>query len=193
MYAVGMALSQQVMSLELTKEELEIVHEGLQDGVFKKDAKIEMQTYGPKIQSWAQARLEKLSNNTKIQGDDYISDFAKNKNVIKTKSGVLVKFIKKGKGDFPTIGDTVKVHYHGTLVDGKVFDSSVSRKEPMTFPLGEVILCWKEGINKIQVGGKAKIVCPPETAYGEKGVPPMISPNTTLIFEVELIEIIKKG
>ena len=63
----------------------------------------------------------------------------------------------------------------------------------MTFPLGEVILCWKEGINKIQVGGKAKIVCPPETAYGEKGVPPMISPNTTLIFEVELIEIIKKG
>jgi FKBP-type peptidyl-prolyl cis-trans isomerase len=84
------------------------------------------------------------------------------------------------------------VHYHGTLTNGKVFDSSVERKEPATFPLNGVIPCWTEGVQKMKVGGKSKLVCPSELAYGERGAPPDIGPGATLVFDVELLEIVKQ-
>jgi len=89
----------------------------------------------------------------------------------------------------PNDPDTVKVHYHGTFPDGKVFDSSVDRGKPASFPLNRVIRCWTEGVQLIGVGGKAKLECPPAIAYGARGAPPRIPPNATLFFEVELIEI----
>ena len=92
----------------------------------------------------------------------------------------------------PTAADTVKVHYHGTLIDGSVFDSSVDRGTPATFPLNGVIKCWTEGLQKIKVGGKARLVCPADVAYGDRGSPPKIKPGSTLVFEVELLEIVKK-
>jgi FKBP-type peptidyl-prolyl cis-trans isomerase FkpA/FKBP-type peptidyl-prolyl cis-trans isomerase FklB len=85
----------------------------------------------------------------------------------------------------------VKVHYHGTLVDGTVFDSSVQRGEPVTFALDGVIKCWTEGVQQMKVGGKARLVCPADTAYGDRGAPPRIKPGATLVFEVELLEIVK--
>ena len=88
-------------------------------------------------------------------------------------------------------GEKVAVHYHGTLPDGTVFDSSVDRGEPATFPLNRVIPCWTEGVGKMKVGGKARLVCPPDSAYGDRGAPPRIPPGTALVFEVELIEIVK--
>lgn len=92
----------------------------------------------------------------------------------------------------PTAADTVKVHYHGTLIDGSVFDSSVDRDIPATFPMNGVIKCWTEGLQKIKVGGKARLVCPADVAYGDRGSPPKIKPGSTLVFEVELLEIVKK-
>jgi FKBP-type peptidyl-prolyl cis-trans isomerase FkpA/FKBP-type peptidyl-prolyl cis-trans isomerase FklB len=86
----------------------------------------------------------------------------------------------------------VKVHYIGTLADGTVFDSSVQRGQPATFPLGNVIKCWSEGVQKIKVGGKSRLVCPANLAYGERGSPPVIKPGATLVFEVELLEIVKQ-
>jgi len=83
------------------------------------------------------------------------------------------------------------VHYHGTLVDGTVFDSSVDRKEAVTFPLDGVIPCWTQGVQLMKVGGKSKLVCPPDLAYGDRGAPPRIKPGATLVFEVELLEIVK--
>ena len=96
---------------------------------------------------------------------------------------------KKGTGASPKATDTVKVHYKGTLVDGKTFDSSYDRGEPAQFPLNGVIPCWTEGVQKMAVGGKAKLVCPPAIAYGDRGSPPVIPPGATLVFEVELLEV----
>ncbi|HEX4986215.1 MAG TPA: FKBP-type peptidyl-prolyl cis-trans isomerase [Burkholderiales bacterium] len=109
----------------------------------------------------------------------------------KTASGALITTIKEGKGPSPKATDTVKVHYTGTLVDGTVFDSSVQRGQPATFPLSKVIKCWTEGLQEIKVGGKAKLVCPASIAYGDRGSPPVIKSGATLVFEVELLEIVR--
>ncbi len=100
--------------------------------------------------------------------------------------------LTKGTGKAPKATDTVKVHYKGTLRDGKVFDSSIDRGKPATFALNRVIPCWTEALQKMSVGGKSKIVCPSKIAYGDRGAPPVISPGAALTFEIELIEIVKK-
>ncbi len=107
-----------------------------------------------------------------------------------TASGIAITMLKEGSGASPQASDTVKVHYRGTLTNGQEFDSSYKRNEPAAFPLNRVIPCWTEGVQKIKVGGKAKLVCPPHLAYGSRGVPG-IPPNSTLIFEVELLDIAK--
>ncbi|MBK6355612.1 MAG: FKBP-type peptidyl-prolyl cis-trans isomerase [Betaproteobacteria bacterium] len=107
-----------------------------------------------------------------------------------TDSGIGITMLKEGTGASPKATDTVKVHYRGTLTNGQEFDSSYKRNEPAAFPLNRVIPCWTEGVQKIKVGGKAKLVCPSNLAYGARGVPG-IPPNSTLIFEVELLDIAK--
>lgn len=106
-------------------------------------------------------------------------------------SSIQITHLVEGTGPNPTASDVVVVHYHGTFPDGQVFDSSVQRGEPARFPLNRVIPCWTQGVQQIKVGGKAKLVCPPETAYGERGAPPRIPANATLVFEVELLDIAK--
>ncbi|CAN5540102.1 hypothetical protein BH09PSE5_BH09PSE5_32000 [soil metagenome] len=106
-------------------------------------------------------------------------------------SGVKVEHVKVGTGAQPAASDVVKVHYRGTLADGKEFDSSYKRGTPAEFPLNRVIPCWTEGMQKLKVGGKAKLVCPGATAYGAGGIPGTIPPNATLTFEVELLDIKK--
>ena len=108
-------------------------------------------------------------------------------------SGLVYKSLKDGTGPSPTATDVVKVHYRGTLQDGKEFDSSHSRGQPAEFPLNRVIKCWTEGVQKMKVGGKAKLTCPSSIAYGERGAGGgLIPPNATLLFEVELLEIAKR-
>jgi len=106
-----------------------------------------------------------------------------------TPPGLIYKSLRDGTGPSPTAADTVKVHYRGTLVDGTEFDSSYQRKEPAVFPLARVIKCWTEGVQRMKVGGKAELVCPPELAYGTRGAGSAVPPNATLRFEVELLEI----
>ncbi len=107
---------------------------------------------------------------------------------VTTKSGLIYQSTKEGTGAKPTADDTVRVHYRGTFPDsGKEFDSSYSRGEPAEFPLKRVIPCWTEGVAMMKVGGKAKLTCPPAIAYGERGAPPAVPPNSTLVFEVELL------
>ena len=108
-----------------------------------------------------------------------------------TDSGLVFRSLKDGSGPTPTAGDTVRVHYRGTLPDGKEFDSSIKRGQPAEFPLNRVIKCWTEGVQRIKVGGKAKLTCPSAIAYGERGAGGVIPPNATLVFEVELLGIVK--
>ena len=110
--------------------------------------------------------------------------------VVTTSSGLIFKLVKQGTGPSPKASDTVKVHYRGTLLDGKEFDSSYSRGKPLEFPLNGVIKCWTEGVQRLQVGGSAKLTCPPAIAYGERGAGGVIPPNATLNFDVELLGIV---
>lgn len=106
-----------------------------------------------------------------------------------TASGMVYRSLKDGSGASPKASDTVKVHYRGTLPDGKEFDSSYKRNEAIEFPLSRVIPCWTEGVQLMKVGGKAKLTCPPATAYGDRGAGGVIPPKATLFFEVELLAI----
>jgi FKBP-type peptidyl-prolyl cis-trans isomerase FkpA len=109
---------------------------------------------------------------------------------VTTETGLVYRALKEGTGPSPTAADTVKVHYRGTLADGTEFDSSIKRGQPAEFPLGRVIKCWTEGVQRMKVGGKAKLTCPAAIAYGERGTPGgPIAPNTPLFFEVELLAI----
>lgn len=110
---------------------------------------------------------------------------------VKTTSGIAITTLKDGTGASPKSSETVKVHYRGTLENGKEFDSSYGRGQPATFPLNRVISCWTEGVQTMKVGGKAKLVCPSNLAYGSRGIPGTIPPDATLVFEVELLEIVK--
>ncbi len=132
-----------------------------------------------------------LAVSASAQAADPVAEAAKTKGAVTTRSGAVVIPIKAGTGPSPTAASTVKVHYTGKLLNGKVFDSSVQRGTPLEFPLGGVIPCWTEGLQKMKVGGKAKLVCPSETAYGAAGSPPVIPPNSVLTFEVELLGIVK--
>lgn len=106
-----------------------------------------------------------------------------------TQSGLIYKSLQDGSGASPAATDVVRVHYRGTLPDGKEFDSSYKRGEPASFPLDRVIKCWTEGVQRMKVGGKARLVCPPAIAYGERGAGNVIPPNATLVFEIELLGI----
>ena len=108
---------------------------------------------------------------------------------VTTASGLVYELLKDGTGESPKATDTVKVHYRGTFLDGKEFDSSYKRGEPTEFPLNRVIPCWTEGVQRMKPGGKARLTCPPGIAYGERGAGGVIPPNATLNFEVELVSV----
>jgi FKBP-type peptidyl-prolyl cis-trans isomerase FkpA len=120
---------------------------------------------------------------------DVIEQAAAEKGAVKTPSGMVYRALTEGSGASPKETDVVRVHYKGTFPDGKEFDSSYKRGQPTEFPLNRVIKCWTEGVQRMKVGGKAKLTCPPSLAYGDKGVGGTIPPNATLQFEVELLAI----
>ncbi len=191
LYALGLAISQNLGSFNLTEAELRMVEDGIRDGVLKKSPKVDIQTYGPKLGELQKTRMAALAATEKKAGDAYLAKAAGEKDTRKLPSGALITTLKAGTGASPAATDKVKVHYHGTLIDGTVFDSSVQRNEPATFPLNQVIKCWTEGVQQMKVGGKSRLVCPADVAYGERGAPPKIKPGATLVFEVELLGIEK--
>jgi len=189
LYALGLAMSRNLATFALTPAELDIVVAGLSDGVLNREKKADLDTYGPKIQQLAQTRTAAAAAAEKKAGQAYLEKAAKEKGAKKTDSGLIYIEEKPGTGAQPKATDKVKVHYHGTLTDGTVFDSSVQRGQPASFPLNGVIKCWTEGVQMMKVGGKSKLICPSDIAYGDRGSPPKIKPGSTLVFEVELLEI----
>ena len=191
LYALGLVISQNLSSFNLNATELDAVLAGVTDGVLKKEYKVDVQTYGPKITALQTARASAAASVEKKAAQAYLDKAAAEKGATRTTSGLIITTLKPGTGAAPKATDRVKVHYHGTLTDGTVFDSSVQRGEPITLPLNGVIKCWTEGVSMMKVGGKSKLVCPSDIAYGDQGRPPVIKGGATLVFEVELLEIVK--
>jgi len=191
LYALGLALSRNLATFNLTPEELTTVQAGLSDGLFAKEKKVDLDKYGQKVQEFAQARAKAVAEKEKEAGKPFLDKMAQEKGAKKLDSGVIYIEEKAGTGDAAKPTDKVKVHYTGKLTDGTVFDSSVERGQPATFPLNQVIKCWTEGVAQMKPGGKAKLVCPSDVAYGDRGAPPKIKPGSTLVFDVELLEIVK--
>ena len=189
LYAMGLTISQSINSFTLSEAELELVKAGITDGVFKRPPKVDLQTFGPKIQQLQQTRASVVAEPEKKAGAAFLAKVAAEPGAKKTESGAILKTIKEGSGATPKVTDMVKVHYQGTLIDGTVFDSSTKQSEPAMLRVNEMGKCWVEGMQQIKVGGKSKLICPSTLAYRDKGLPPLIKPGATLVFEIELLEI----
>jgi len=187
-YAIGLSIQRQLSQFELTPAEIEIVKKALSDGAAGKPA-VDLNEWGPKIQVLSQARSARAAQDEKTASAAYLAKAAAEPGAVKTESGLVYREMTAGTGASPKATDRVKVHYRGTLTNGKEFDSSYSRNQPAEFPLNGVIPCWTEGVQKMKVGGKSKLVCPSDIAYGDRGRPPVIPGGATLTFEVELLEI----
>jgi FKBP-type peptidyl-prolyl cis-trans isomerase FkpA len=191
LYSLGVLMSQSISTFNLTPEEVAVVQKGLADGVSGKKSAEEAQADVPKIQELQRARMAVANEKASAAGVAFLATKEKEAGFTKTATGILINHTQVGTGASPKATDKVKVHYEGKLIDGKVFDSSLQRGEPVEFPLDGVIACWTEGVQTMKVGGKAQLVCPANLAYGPNGSPPTIPPEATLVFDVELLEIVK--
>lgn len=192
LYFLGATISRNLKQFDLTKEETKYIIIGFSETIRGEESKVD-DSYGPKINEFFMKKREASAKKEKAKAADFVKDYLnKNKKAKKFDSGLVYLQTKKGKGESPKETDTVKVHYHGTTIDGKVFDSSVERKQPAEFPLRAVIPCWTEGLQKMKVGEKGTLLCPSDIAYGDTGRLPTIAPGATLIFDVELLDIVKK-
>ncbi len=188
LYAIGLSVARSLSVFDLTAAEFEFVKQGLADAQAGKKNDIDLTSYNSKIQELARTR-RKISGEKQVgAGKDFLEKAAKEKGAVKTASGMVYTSLSEGKGESPKAVDVVKVNYRGMLIDGKEFDSSYKRGKPLEFKLDNVIKCWTEGVQKMKPGGKAKLVCPPNLAYGDNGAGEMILPGATLAFEVELLE-----
>lgn len=186
-YALGLSIFRSLFQFELTPAEVAIIQRAIGDAANKQPA-LELNEWGPKFQAFQQARAGRAAEKTKVESAAFIAKAATELGALKTDSGLIYKELQAGTGASPKVSDTVKVHYRGTLIDGTEFDSSYKRNEPAQFPLGQVIPCWTEGVQKMKVGGKARLVCPSNLAYGDSGRP-SIPGGAALLFDIELLEI----
>jgi FKBP-type peptidyl-prolyl cis-trans isomerase len=191
LYALGLVISANLKDVQFTPEEWALVNMGMTDGVLGNEEKVDLEVYGPKIDALMQQKVTAATAKEKEAGAAFLAEQAGLDGAVKSDTGLVYFEITPGTGATPGAMDKVRVHYHGTLRDGEVFDSSVGQ-DPVEFPLAGVVPCFSEGIQKMKVGGKSKLVCPSDLAYGERGAPPRIPPGATLVFEVELLAIVEQ-
>jgi FKBP-type peptidyl-prolyl cis-trans isomerase FkpA len=190
-YAMGYMLGGNLQRLNLSDKELSALYKGIAMASKAEKSEVDMAKYQNRIQEVFKARMDKVAAKEKDAGKAFIEKFVKENSATKTESGLAYKVIKEGTGATPSAEDVVEVHYHGTLTDGTVFDSSVERGKTISFPLNRVIKGWTEGLQTMKEGGKTKFVIPADLAYGEAGAPPKIPGGATLVFEVELFKVTK--
>lgn len=194
-YAVGLKYGEGIKK-ELNDLSLPLFIRGVQDGYAQKGQLLSTEEVAQVIGAYQQKKIAelqqtqgKLAAENKKKGEAFLAANKKKKGVITTASGLQYRVIKQGTGKTPALDSKVKVHYHGTLVNGTVFDSSVQRGEPVTFPVNGVIPGWTEALQLMKVGSKWQVVIPSQLAYGERGAGSAIGPNSVLIFDVELLSI----
>ena len=191
LYALGAMVAQRTPLAQagLDEAELNEVMAGFMDATLGKELKVTTADNMPKVDQFLKERQKVRGEQEKAKGVKYLEEQAAMPGAQKQPSGLIYFETTAGTGQQATPADTVKVHYKGTLINGTEFDSSYKRGTPAEFPLSGVIKCWTEGVAKMKVGGKARLVCPSDIAYGERGAGGTIPPNSVLNFEVELISI----
>jgi FKBP-type peptidyl-prolyl cis-trans isomerase FkpA len=187
-YALGLVVQRSLRQFDLTASELEILKRALSDAAASKPA-VALTEWGPRIDPLARARAARVAAREKTAAAEYVARAAAQTGAVQSVSGMVYREVAVGTGQSPKASDKVKVHYRGTLTDGTEFDSSYARNEPAEFLLQGVIPCWTEGLQKMKVGGKARLVCPSDLAYGDEGNQ-AIPGGAALIFDVELLEIV---
>jgi FKBP-type peptidyl-prolyl cis-trans isomerase FklB len=188
-YAIGVNIAQNLKAQGLTELNVNALSAALGDVFAKNDLQITEQEAGKIVQEFIEENTKKRIEDNKANGAKFLEENAKKSGVITLPSGLQYEIITAGNGAIPNAENKVKTHYHGTLIDGTVFDSSVKRGEPITFPVGGVIKGWQEALQLMPVGSKWKLYVPYNLAYGERGAGGSILPFSTLVFEVELLDI----
>jgi FKBP-type peptidyl-prolyl cis-trans isomerase FkpA len=187
-YALGLMMQRSLRQFDLSPEELAIVARALSDGAAGRPL-VDLKEWGPQVEQLAAARHTRVVRREKAAAVAYLAEAATELAAVRMPSGLVYRDLAVGAGPSPGPRDTVRVHYRGTLIDGTVFDSSYERNEAVAFRLGEVVPCWTEGVQRMKVGGKARLVCPSELAYGDAGSQG-IPGGAALVFEVELVGIV---
>lgn len=186
-YALGLMMHRSLGRFDLSPAELALVQRALADAAAGKPAE-ELNVWGPKVEALARERGSRHLEKEKAASAAYLEKAAAEPGAERTPSGLVYRELRPGLGASPKATDRVKVNYRGTLINGTEFDSSYRRNEPITFPLNGVIRCWTEGLQKMKVGGKSRLVCPSDLAYGDGGQA-VIPGGAALIFEVELLDV----
>lgn len=187
-YSIGVVLAQNIKDQGITNVDMDVVTQAMVD-FSKGESQMERTQaegiFGEEIQKIQQAKTEMA----KGEGEAFLAENAMKEGVVTLPSGLQYKIVKPGNGPKPTLENKVKVHYHGTMIDGQVFDSSVERGEPISFPLNGVIQGWQEGLQQMPLGAKYMLYIPQDLAYGARGAGQVIKPYSALVFEVELLGI----
>lgn len=186
-YALGAQLNQ-IFGEDMEDVNMQFMKQGALDAAEGKNA-----LAGANMQALMQNYTAKKAEKKKTQADEWMAKNGQKEGITTTESGLQYEIIKKGTGASPSATDKVKVHYHGTLTNGSVFDSSVDRGEPIEFPLNGVIKGWTEGLQLMKTGAKYRFYIPPELGYGANGSGPTIGPYEVLIFDVELLDVVDEG
>ncbi len=189
-YTIGFLMGRNVASFSMTPAEVRVIQAGLGDAILGKQPQVDVRFYQPRVNELLSKRMVSAAAKEKGKGRAYTEKFVKDSKPRAIPGGGWYLETKAGSGPTPSPTDTIKAHYRGTTIEGVEFDSSYSRGAPTEFALNAVIACWTNGIAMMKVGGKAKLVCPSDVAYGDPGRPG-IKPGATLVFEVELVEIVK--
>ncbi|MEK7234658.1 MAG: FKBP-type peptidyl-prolyl cis-trans isomerase [Elusimicrobiota bacterium] len=192
MYTIGFLMGRNVATFNMSPAEAKIIQSGLGDAILGKQPKVDLRLYQPRVNDILAKRLEAVAGAEKEKGRVFTEKFVKESKPQAIPGGGWYLETRAGTGPMPAKTDTIKAHYRGTFIDGGEFDSSYERGAPSEFSLapGGVIDCWSNGIPMMKVGAKAKLVCPSDVAYKDQGRPG-IKPGATLIFEVELVDIVK--
>jgi len=190
-YALGMSLGNSLINSGITSLQWDNLIKGIQDVMEKNELAMTYDEAQDEINNYFEKLQGKMSEKSISEGKAFLEKNGQRPEVITLKSGLQYEIIKEGNGKIPQASDKVKVHYHGTLLDGTVFDSSVRRGEPATFGVTQVISGWVEALQLMPVGSKWKLYIPSNLAYGAQGAGQQIAPYSTLVFEVELLDIVK--
>lgn len=192
LYTLGQVYARRVETLNLTEKEAELVILGFKDWTVKKIAEVDYDSNRAGVQKLLDDRMIGQAKEEKEKGRAYLEKFVKEGGT-KTPSGLAYKIIKAGSNKRPKLSDTVEVHYHGTFINGQVFDSSIVLKEKANFPLNRIIPGWAEGLQLIGEGGEIELVVPSDLAYGDRGSVPQIPGGATLVFKIELFKVMSQS